>query len=112
MATIEANGINIPTDTLFAADFRWMQASDQFAALAAAKRPKLGAGRLMVAPANADEAALMEGIAVHAPEDLRQAATWIRDGLSQSSVWTHKAVKHRDNQISPTSEDKTRPNAR
>ena len=40
----------------------------------------------MVAPANAAEAALVEGLKVHAPANLREATTWIREGLAAAPV--------------------------
>ena len=40
----------------------------------------------MVAPANAAEAALVTSLQVHAPSNLREAASWLRDGLASAPV--------------------------
>ncbi len=43
-----------------------------------------GIGRCLVAPGNADEAAVVEGMTVHAPPDLRTCARWLADGLERA----------------------------
>jgi magnesium chelatase family protein len=94
LATIEANGVSIPDDTLFAAELALDGTLRPIRGVLAAAQAAINQGckRLMVSPANAAEAALVEGICVHAPDNLRQAASWLRDGLHQAPVSKPEAM--------------------
>jgi len=45
-----------------------------------------GMKRVVVAPANAQEAAVVDGITVHAPTSLGELCVWLRDGLASAPL--------------------------
>lgn len=95
LATIEANGLSIPKDCLFVGELALDGSLRPVRGVLAAAQAALNQGctRLMVAPENAAEAALMHGLTVHAPKNLRQAAHWLRNDLNQAPHVAAQAVE-------------------
>ncbi|TVR10704.1 MAG: ATP-binding protein [Planctomycetota bacterium] len=86
LATVPENGVRLPASCLFAAELALdgsLRPVRGVLAMAQAAR-EAGCTRIMVAPEDADEAALMEDIIVHAPENLRQAVLWLQNGLAKA----------------------------
>jgi len=85
-ASLPVNGLpDLPPDTLFLAELALDGSLRPVrGALAAAQAARdAGLRRVVVAPTNADEAAVVSGLTVHAPTDLRQLCRWLRHGWAQ-----------------------------
>ena len=77
-----------PVDTLFLAELALdgtLRSCRGVLASAIAARES-GLRRMVVAPANAGEAAVVEGLLVHAPQTLVELVEWVREGLAQAPV--------------------------
>ncbi len=87
-ATAEENHLDLPSDTLFLAelalDGHLRPVRGVLSALLAARTA--GLAHAVVAPANAAEAAVVSGIAVHAPSTLTQCVAQLRAGLAQAAI--------------------------
>jgi magnesium chelatase family protein len=82
-ATVAGNRLELPADTLVMAELGLdgsLRPVRGARAGAIAAR-EAGLKRVVVAPANAPEAAVVDGIAVHAPATLAECAAWLRTGL-------------------------------
>ena len=87
-ATAEENHLELPNDTLFLAelalDGSLRPVRGVLSAVLAARLA--GLSHAVVAPANAAEAAVVGGIAVHAPATLTQCVAELRAGLTQTTI--------------------------
>lgn len=82
--TLTDNAIpGVPADALFSAELGLDGALRPVRGVLSAALAARAAGltRIVVAPANAQEAAVVDGLAVHAPENLAELARWLRVGL-------------------------------
>ncbi len=86
-ATMGENQLpSLPVDTAFVAELALdgtLRPARGVLACALAARAA-GLTRLVVAPANAAEAAVVEGVSVHAPANLAECCRWLRAGLAQA----------------------------
>jgi magnesium chelatase family protein len=87
-ATAEENHLALPDDTLFLAELALDGSLRPVRGVLSAMLAARAAGltRAVVAPANAAEAAVVSGIAVYAPANLRECVSALRAGLAKSPV--------------------------
>ena len=88
-ATIDENRLPPPpSDTLFLAELALDGSLRPVRGVLAAAMAAKAAGltRMMVAAGNAQEAAVVDGITVHAPPTLADAVMWLREGLATAPV--------------------------
>jgi magnesium chelatase family protein len=94
-ASFDDAGLALPADTLFLAelglDGALRPVRGCLAAAVAARQA--GLARMVVAPGNAGEAAVVAGLTVHAPADLATLVGWLAKGLASAPVAAAEPVE-------------------
>ena len=87
-ATEPDNHLHLPNDTMFMAELGLDGALRQVRGVLAGAIAARDAGlkRIVVAPGNAQEAAVVDGLTVHAPVNVLECCTWLRAGLAAAPV--------------------------